>query len=118
MRFQADPYTTHTDLYRFPKGGIVAARHRSDILDPIASPHACAHGDAFILMQYNAPAHTAQVSMTFIDVTCISVMNWPSMSPDLNPTEHTWDILSRRIRQRQLHPKNVHNLIILYAMVQ
>ena len=61
--------------------------------------------------EHNAPAHTAQVSMTFIYDTCISVMNWPARSPDLNPTEHTWDILSRRIRQRQLHPKNEQNLI-------
>ena len=89
----------------------MVARHRSDILEPIVRPHAYANGDAFILMQDNSPAHTAQVSMTFIDDTCISVMKWPAMSPDLSPTEHTWVILSRRIRQRQHHPENVQNLV-------
>ena len=34
----------------------MAARHRSDILEPIARPHACAIGDALILMQDNARA--------------------------------------------------------------
>ena len=82
----------------------MAARHRSEILEPIVRQHACANGDAFILMQ-------AQVSMTFIDDTCIRVMHWPARSPELNPTEHTWIILSRRIRQRQHHPENVQNII-------
>ena len=63
------PLDGHTDLYVLPRGGIIAARHRSDILEPIVRPHAYANGDAFILMQDNAPVHTAQVSMTFIDDT-------------------------------------------------
>ena len=49
--------------------------------------------------------------MTFIDDTCISLMNWPIRSPDTNPTEHTWGIISIRIRQRPHHPENVQNLI-------
>ena len=49
--------------------------------------------------------------MTFTDDTCIIVMNWPSRSPYINPTENTWGILSERIRQRQHHPGNVQTLI-------
>ena len=40
----------HTDLYVFPRGGIMVARHRSGMLETIIRPHACANGDAFILM--------------------------------------------------------------------
>ena len=56
----------HTYLYGFTRGGISAARHRSDSLELIVRPQACANGDAIILMQDNAPAHTAQLSMTFM----------------------------------------------------
>ena len=104
------PLDGHTDMYVFPRGGIMTARHRSDIMKHIVRPHACANGDEFISMKYNAPAHTAQVSMTFIDDTGTSVMKWPARYPDLNPTQHAWGILSRCIRQRQHHPENVQNL--------
>ena len=36
------PLGGHTGLYVFHRGGIMAARHRSDILEPIVRPHACA----------------------------------------------------------------------------
>ena len=105
-----------TDLYVFVRRGITEARHCSDILEPIARSCAGAIGDAFILMQDNTRAHTAQVYMTSLDDKCISVMNWLAISPDLNPIEHTWDILSRRIRQRPHYPQNVQTRI--KALVQ
>ena len=78
----------------------------------LGNKYAGAICDGFILMQDNARAHTAQdVSMTFIDDTDISVMNWPARSPDFSPTEHAWGILFRRIRQRPYHPDNVQNFI-------
>ncbi|GFV32891.1 transposable element Tc3 transposase [Trichonephila clavipes] len=30
-------------------------------------------------------------------------MDWPAYSPDLNPIEHVWDMLDRRIAARQPH---------------
>ena len=93
------------------RAGITAAIHRSDILEPNLRPFSGVIGDAFILIQDNALAQTVLVSMTFLDVEGISVMNWQTMPPDLNPIEHTWIIPSRRIRQRSYHPGNVQNLI-------
>ncbi|GFW40803.1 transposable element Tc3 transposase [Trichonephila clavipes] len=37
-------------------------------------------------------------------------MYWPAYSPDLNPIEHVWDMLDRRIAARQPPPTCVPGL--------
>ena len=69
-----------------------------DVLEHIVRQHAGTIGDGVIVMQDNACAHIAQGSMTFINDTDVSVMNWPARSPDFNTTEHAWGIRFRRIR--------------------
>ncbi len=38
----------------------------------------------------------------------VMVMEWPSMSPDLNPIEHMWGILKRKVEKH--HVSNIQQL--------
>jgi len=37
-------------------------------------------------------------------------MDWPAMSPDLNPIEHAWDMLQKAISACHVKPTSVQEL--------
>ncbi|CAJ0947473.1 unnamed protein product, partial [Ranitomeya imitator] len=55
-------------------------------------------------MQDNARPHVTGVCQQFLQDEGIEAMDWPARSPDLNPIEHIWDIMSRTIYQRHVAP--------------
>ncbi|KAI4899757.1 hypothetical protein NFI96_004476 [Prochilodus magdalenae] len=84
--------------------------YRDEILRPLVGPYAGAVGPGLLLMQDNARPHVAGVYQQFLQDEGIEAMDWPARSPDLNPIEHIWDIMSRSIHQRHVAPQTVQEL--------
>ncbi|KAK7899416.1 hypothetical protein WMY93_020269 [Mugilogobius chulae] len=57
-----------------------------------------------------APAHKARSIKTRMTDSGVDELDWPAQSPDLNPIEHLWDELERRLRARPSRPTSVCDL--------
>ena len=53
-----------------------------------------------IFQQDLAPAHRARNTMNFLAASGVRLLDWPGNSPDLNPIEHVWNHVARRVRAR------------------
>lgn len=100
----------HTELYILPGGSLTAARYIEDILQDFVVPYAGFIGNDFLLMHDNARPHAARITHQYLNEVNIPVMEWPALSPDVNPIEHVWDMLGRRMRNRVPAPLTLNQL--------
>jgi transposase len=52
-------------------------------------------------MDDNARPHRSRAVTAYLQSEAVTSVPWPAMNPDLNPIEHIWDMLSRRIHARE-----------------
>ncbi|GBM13061.1 hypothetical protein AVEN_101910-1 [Araneus ventricosus] len=86
-----------TDLHVFPRGTVNVQAFRDDILDAYVRPYAGAIGDDFLQKDDKARPHRARIVGDYLQQETIQRMEWPARSLDMNPIEHVWDALGRRI---------------------
>ena len=51
-------------------------------------------------MHDNGRPHVARIHRQFLNRNNVNVLPWPAVSPDMNPIEHIWDYLGRKVRAR------------------
>jgi transposase len=62
--------------------------------------------DNFVFQQDNCPVHTAHRVSEWFQNHGINVLDWPSLSPDLNPIENMWAAVVKSMKRRRVRFEN------------
>ncbi|GFW98941.1 transposable element Tcb2 transposase [Trichonephila clavipes] len=87
-------------------GSVTGDRYCEEVLLPHVRLFRGAIGPDFIFMDDNARPHRILAVEELLESEDITRMDSPAYSPDLNPIEHVWYALGRRIAARLHHPED------------
>ncbi|GFU62989.1 transposable element Tcb2 transposase [Trichonephila clavipes] len=99
-----------TELHIFHRGSVTGDRCCEEVLLPHVLLFRGVIGPGFIFMDVNAWPHWTLAVEELLESEDITRMDWSAYFPDLNPIEHLWVALGRRIVARLLHPENTQQL--------
>ena len=86
----------HKMEVRVIDGNLNAQRCQAEVLAPAVIPFILMHPQ-MLLMQDNATSESARATIHCLATSNVQVMDWPTGSTDLNPVEHIWKSLDRRL---------------------
>ncbi|GFV28044.1 transposable element Tcb2 transposase [Trichonephila clavipes] len=101
---------SRTDLHIFDAGSVNGTRYCNEILLPYVRLFRGAMGLQFLFMDDKSPCHRTVAAEQLLESEGIERMDWPARSLDLNPIEHVWDFLGRRLAARTLPSVTIREL--------
>ena len=94
------------------QGNLTCDQYIRDVLQPVVVLHFDNHPLATrpVYMDDNARPHRSRAVTAYLQSEAMTSVPWPAMSSDLNPIEHIWDMLGRRIQALEPPVQNICQL--------